>query len=242
MIMPKPLMVVGSGVSAYDSGEIWHLIDQRLEIPVVRVTQQQLNRLALHHYTHIILSTGRYSFDEKINEKLATWINRGGQLIANRTAGNWLVKQDWSPIKKVDFEEENIDDMPYAERSKYLAEKYIGGAIYQVGLDTSHPLAFGINTKTIPIFRRGTDVYQVENNPFVTIARYTDKPLLSGFSSDDNQKKIANSVSIAATRKGKGSVIFYSDNMNFRAFWWGSSKLFSNSFYFGKAFQSSAGE
>jgi hypothetical protein len=239
LIQPKPLLVIGSGVSSYDAGEVWHLLDQRLEIPLVKITQSQLSSIPLHDYTHIILVNGRYGFSDKTNQKIEDWIEQGGQLVVNRTAGRWLAKQSWSPIEKVDDEEIITSDMSYAERDDYLSEKVIGGAIFNTRVDVTHPLGFGLTDENLPVFRRGTDVYRSKQNPFSTISRYTDSPLISGYASKENQEKIAGTPAIVAVRKGRGGVIYYANNMNFRAFWWGTSKLFSNSLYFPYAYYSS---
>ena len=39
-----------------------------------------------------------------------------------------------------------------------------------------------------------------------------------------------------AERKGRGSVILYADDPNFRAIWYGTNKLFLNSLFFSTAF------
>ena len=39
---PKVLLVTGEGVSAYEAGEAWHLLDQRLEMPVTLVDAHRL--------------------------------------------------------------------------------------------------------------------------------------------------------------------------------------------------------
>ena len=42
---------------------------------------------------------------------------------------------------------------------------------------------------------------------------------------------------MTAERKGKGSVILFADNPNFRGTYLGSEKLFINSLFFSKAFR-----
>ncbi|WMS89197.1 M14 family metallopeptidase [Pleionea litopenaei] len=241
LVTPKPLLIVGDGVSSYEAGEVWHLLDQRLEIPLVKITQQQLQKIPLHAYTHIIMVSGRYSLTEEDSEKLSAWIDQGGQLIASRTAGRWLAKQLWGPIHLKVASDEPEAMMNYSEREQFHAEKVIGGAIFQTRLDLSHPLAYGIERSMLPMFRRGTDVYEVDQEePFATVAHFLESPLLSGYASSDNQKALAKAPAIVAVRKGKGGITYYADNMNFRAFWWGTSKVFINSLYFSYAYWSSA--
>jgi hypothetical protein len=236
---PKPLLVVGPGVSAYEAGEVWHLFDQVLKMPLVKVEQAQLKHLPLHYYTHIILVSGSYDWDEPTRQKLDDWIEQGGHLIINRTAGKWLAQQSWSPIVEQQDEEPLLPDMSYAERDRFITEQIVGGAIVKVLVDASHPLTYGLQTDELAVFRRGSYVYRTENNPFATVARYAGSPLLSGYMSQDNQQKLATSPAIVAVRKNKGSVIYFADDMNFRAFWWGSRKLFINAIFLAESFQSS---
>jgi len=77
-------------------------------------------------------------------------------------------------------------------------------------------------------------------NPYATIVRYRNEPLLSGFVSNENLEKIANSAMMIAERKGKGSIILIVDNPVFRGFWYGSSRLFINSLFFGRSFRNPA--
>jgi hypothetical protein len=43
-------------------------------------------------------------------------------------------------------------------------------------------------------------------------------------------------ASIIARRQGRGHVVLFADNPNFRAFWYGTNGLFLNAVFFGQAF------
>ena len=55
---PEPLLLVGDGVSGYEAGEVWHYLDQRLDMAVAMIERDRLNRLDLDRYTHIIMVSG----------------------------------------------------------------------------------------------------------------------------------------------------------------------------------------
>ena len=63
------------------------------------------------------------------------------------------------------------------------------------------------------------------NNPI----QYTSNPLLSSYISKENK----NTVPFKVQRFGRGSVIVFTDNTNFRAFWFGTNKLLMNTVFFG---------
>ena len=68
------------------------------------------------------------------------------------------------------------------------------------------------------------------NNPI----KYTKKPLLSGYISEENLDSLATSVPFKVGRKGQGRIIAFTDNTNFRAFWYGTNKLLMNAIFFSK--------
>ncbi len=67
------------------------------------------------------------------------------------------------------------------------------------------------------------------NNPI----QYTFNPLLSGYISKHNAKVTKNTVPFKVQRFGRGRVIVFTDNNNFRAFWFGTNKLLINTIFFG---------
>ncbi|MGB1831045.1 MAG: hypothetical protein ACPHIT_02420, partial [Flavobacteriaceae bacterium] len=69
---------------------------------------------------------------------------------------------------------------------------------------------------------------QSYNNPI----QYTQKPLLSGYISEENLALLKNTVPFKIQRKGKGKVIVLTDNTNFRAFWYGTNRILTNALYF----------
>ncbi|MEM8931858.1 MAG: hypothetical protein AAGE94_11830, partial [Acidobacteriota bacterium] len=61
---------------------------------------------------------------------------------------------------------------------------------------------------------------------------YTDAPRLSGYASDENLERFRNTPAVMADRIGRGTVVRMVDDPNFRAFWYGTSKLFLNAVFF----------
>jgi hypothetical protein len=55
--LPNVVLVTGPGTSAYGTGEIWHLLDTRVDMPITMVDSHNLKRLELDRYTHVIMTT-----------------------------------------------------------------------------------------------------------------------------------------------------------------------------------------
>lgn len=63
---------------------------------------------------------------------------------------------------------------------------------------------------------------------------YTASPLASGFISKANEAKLRGTAAADIAAVGAGCIISLVDNSNFRAFWYGTNKLFLNSIFFGQ--------
>lgn len=71
------------------------------------------------------------------------------------------------------------------------------------------------------------------NNPYDSPVMYTDNPLQSGYLYRGYKEVVKKSAAINIDAVGRGKVISMVDNLNFRAFWLGTSKLFMNAVFFG---------
>ena len=81
----KPLMLVGPGVSATAAGEIWHLLDTRVGLPLTMVDIQRFDGIDLGDYTHLVLVDGDYKkIADKQTERIRDWVSGGGVLVATQ--------------------------------------------------------------------------------------------------------------------------------------------------------------
>ena len=71
------------------------------------------------------------------------------------------------------------------------------------------------------------------NSPYDSPVMYTDNPLQSGYLFRGYKDKVKNTSVINVDVVGRGRIISMVDNLNFRAFWLGTTKLFMNAIYFG---------
>jgi hypothetical protein len=235
----KPLLVVGEGTRPYDVGEAWFLLDQRLGVPPVMVDMARLKLIDLRDYTHLLMVEGRYTdIGRGLKKDIATWVNDGGILLTIQGAATWAeslcFKADECAIDKdnEDATQEQIEAVAYADFDDQQAQRTIGGAIVEVRVDNTHPIAFGYNSE-IPLFRRGNTLLEVSENPFATPVRYAEKPLLSGYISDQRLTEMSGQPAVIAERHGKGLLVRFANNPIFRGFWRGTERLWVNSLYFG---------
>ncbi|MFT4993587.1 MAG: hypothetical protein ACI965_000607 [Paraglaciecola sp.] len=233
---PKVLLVGGKGTSQYEVGEVWHYLDQRVDLPSTIVDRDKLQGVDLSDYSHIIWVSGNYkNVGQTLLKRVDNWIKQGGVLIGQKSAARWFSEQKWLKTTFVSDDEIalafEINDLKYADKEAFAAKQRIAGAVFNTQLDLSHPLAFGYTRSTLPVFRNSQVIMRRPESPFLTVARYSESPLLAGYAADELQDLIANSAAVIAHNYGKGKVIAFSDNVNFRGYWRGTSRLLSNALF-----------
>ena len=228
----KVAMLVGSGIVGNDSGEIWHLLDQRFDMKLTRIDVSYFTKIDISKYTTIIVPSSS-KLGKATEEKLKTWVKNGGVLIGYKNTAKWLAK---SKFISLDFDKTKIDtiqNVSFENKSLQSGAQYIGGAIFEANLDRSHPINFGYNSDKLALFRNSTLFIKADTKSYNNPIQYTKNPLLSGYISKENAKLIKNTLPFKVEKLGKGRVLVFTDNTNFRAFWYGTNKLLMNAIFFG---------
>ncbi|WP_028872053.1 M14 family metallopeptidase [Psychroserpens burtonensis] len=226
---PKVALIVGEGISPYDAGEMWHLFDQRYDIRITKLDNNSLSNVNLDRYNTIILPSGRV--DSGATKKLKEWVQKGGTIIGYRSALNWLKTNEFI---KIDFKkmERKATDITFEQRGDFRGAQVIGGAIFKAHLDRSHPINFGYKADNIALFRNNTLFMKAAKQSYNNPIKYTKNPLLSGYISKPNLDSLSLTVPFKVKNLGRGNVVVFTDNTNFRAFWYGTNKLLMNAIFF----------
>ncbi len=231
---PKALMLMGTGVFGNEAGEAWHLLDQRVNMPITKIDVANFARANLYDYNTMIMVTGTYALDKPAVDKIKGWIQSGGTLITFKTASEWAIKQGLCKEKLVAIDTvKNPKRIDYTDASNVEGAKQIAGSIFQVDLDITNPIGFGYTDRKVSVYRNGKTFLAPAKSPYANVAQYTASPLIGGYLHKSNTKKIANSAAIVVSSEGQGKVILFSDNPNFRGIWYGTNKLFLNALFFG---------
>jgi hypothetical protein len=232
--IPKALMIVGDGVDNNDAGEVWHLLDQRVNFPLSFADINQVNQLDLSAYTHIIINQGRYN---ALNEDAIRQFLKGGNtLIALGDGATWLAQKKIGGVTTKPYaSNDGKSKRPFDLKSNYDGAMVTSGAILEAKIDESNPICFGYKQSDLAVFKVNNIAFEDTKNPYDTPVIYSDKPLLAGYVHPKNIERFKNSPAVITQRFGGGNIISFSDNPNFRAFWYGTNKLFLNALFFGKS-------
>ena len=254
---PNVLLVSGTGANAYRAGEIWHLLDTRVQMPVTRVGLDRLRNIDLSNYTHVLLADPLKSSQEDLVTKIVSFVRSGGIMwVQGDRAIKWSDKQSVSDIifkesksardrsaleKKMKDPHVPVKELEalLPERKSFAASqtdsahRLVRGAILRGLIDVSHPLGYGFESNELPVLRRNATFVARSKNAYATPLLYADSPLMSGYMSDENRDLAAGSAGILVDSKGEGAIVLSLDIPAFRAHWWGTQKLLLNTIFFG---------
>ena len=235
---PKALMLVGNGVSSYEAGEVWHLLDTKLNMPIAKVPTRIFNRVNLNRYNTMVMVSGGYTqLDSVQRKKIKNWVSQGNTLITTKQASAWVINKKIvkeSLIKKPKDSGKVVKRLPYGDAGEHIGRERVGGSIFQVDLDLTNPLGFGYRRNFMPVYRNSNVWIAPSKNAYATVATYTDNPHIDGFNTSKNLNDfLKKSASLIVSKIGSGRVILFAENPNFRGAWYGTNKLFFNALFFG---------
>ena len=232
----KVAMLIGDGVSSYEAGEVWHLLDTRVHIPLTKIRLNQFNRISLDKYTTLVMVSGTYNqISDSGIKKIKDWVGRGNTLITIGSASGWAIKKEIVNESLVETKNDTIFSRKrYIDAREYSGRERIGGSILKVDLDLTHPLAFGYRDQSIPVYKNNNVFLNKSKSDYSSVAIYSKNPHIDGYVSKKNmENNLKVAASLIVSDSGSGRVVLFADNPNFRGSWYGTNKLFLNAIFFG---------
>jgi zinc carboxypeptidase len=236
---PKIALVGGAGVSAPSYGMLWHTLDIDTAVPHSNVSLDALRNLDLSRYNVLILPDGSAYLDRLGKNgvgKLQGWLRNGGTVVAIKGATAFLRDKDveisklkpWEPPKKKD------DDKPPAE------ERYndfrVPGATFRTAINDRSYLTFGVPRAPYVLIEGSNAYVPVTHRVDNIVSVVKDNPLVSGVAWPESIERMKGSVYMVSEPYGKGQVITFAGEPNFRLFWRGTLPLFMNAVLYSPSF------
>lgn len=234
---PKAIMLIGNGVRSYEAGEVWHLLDTRVRMPITKVRKNYFDRVDLEKYNTLILVSGTYNWDKKTVEKLKNWVGNGNTLIAQGTACKALIEHKIVSEELFKSTKDSIRKVirkPYVDAPENIGRERLGGVFVKGELDTTHPLGFGYTSKEISLYKNNLVWLKASKNSYGTPMVYDKNLHIDGYISKGNRENyFPNSVPLVVSRLDKGRVILFAENPNFRGTAYGTNRMFLNALFLG---------
>jgi hypothetical protein len=241
---PNVALLFGDETSSLSTGEIWYFFEQQLHYPITTLGTDYIKYVALNKYDVLIIPEGRYSsLDEKFLEKISGWVSAGGKLIVIANGLDAFADKKGFALKpytdddekeKAEKKEKDIAKQDaltrYEDADRKEISNFIGGAIYKVTLDNSHPLGFGLPATYYSLKTNELRYGYIENGWNVGVLKGKQKPV-QGFAGKYANEKLANSLVFGVEQKGRGNIVYLVDNPMFRCFWEDGKMLLSNAVF-----------
>ncbi|NUQ24695.1 MAG: zinc carboxypeptidase [Saprospiraceae bacterium] len=244
-LVNTPKIAVLSGENTFDNefGQVWYYFEQDLRYPLSIFDAGELSGLNLNDFNVLVMPEGQYNLDDATLDKLNTWINGGGRLIAVGYAVSSLedkkgfslttyatedAKTSASKARDEDMLARRL--MRHEDHSRDWISGSNPGSVFKLRLDNSHPLGYGLPDY---YFSLKTNSLHYQHLKGVSNVGTTGEDLMiSGFIGSKARAEQKNTTVFGVQQKGQGAVIYMVDNPLFRGFWENGKLLFSNAVFF----------
>jgi hypothetical protein len=136
-------------------------------------------------------------------------------------------KKEPREAKKEDVLETEKDLLHQVERRQQETE-FTPGAIFAAELEERHFLRFGYGAGPLPVLIASSHVFAASPTGANVARIRKEKPLLAGFAWPEAEARLRGAAYLIDEPMGRGHVILFADDPNFRNFWRGLEKLFTN--------------
>jgi hypothetical protein len=111
------------------------------------------------------------------------------------------------------------------------------GAIFAADLEPEHVLRFGYADGPLPVHVTTPYVFAASPTGSNVVRIRREKPLLSGFAWPEAEARLRGAAYVVDEPRGKGRVVLFADDPNFRNYWRGLEKLFTNALLLGPSLE-----
>ena len=239
VIKPKKILLVAGNAVSYNAlGSVWHFFEQQLNYDITLIHEEQFVSYDLSNTDIVILPAGDYLFmsQKSVVENLNGWISKGGRLIAIDAAVSAISKFEWGlKPRKAEEEDEKKDGYAplkiYEKRERDFMKNITPGSIYKVDLDTTHPLAFGYSSGYFTL-KQNDLIYDFIAGGGWNVGVIKQAAQKAGFVGSKLKDKLKDFLVFGVQNIGKGSVVYFTDDILFRSFWENGKLMLCNALFF----------
>ena len=232
---PRVALVGGDGISTLSYGATWYVFDQLLHFPVTRIELEDLAG-ALDDFDVVVLPSG-FGLGSRLGESgqvaVQRWLRAGGTLVTLDGATAWVASED-AEISRFRMVRDTATDDAGAP-----LPASVPGALLRTEADTLSLVMAGVGRTEVPVMLFSDRVYQAPDDlrPGEVVLRYADVPRLrlAGYLWPEVPERLAGTPYLFTESIGRGRVIAFAGDPNFRAMFRGLLPLFANAVFLGGA-------
>ncbi|MGI9179155.1 MAG: M14 family zinc carboxypeptidase [Longimicrobiaceae bacterium] len=234
---PRVALLGGSPINGNSFGFAWFAFDQRLRYPVTPVSVSSLSGAALDDFEVLVVpSTPAAALERELGdagrERITQWVRAGGTLITLDGATAWLASERLGLARLRLHPDTTAAE---AQQGAPLPAN-VPGAIVRVAADTLSLLLAGVNQAELPVLVFSERIYAAPRDlrPGEAAIRYAEQPRLrlAGYLWPEVPARLAGTPYLWTERVGRGRVIGFAGDPNFRDLWRGLLPLFANAVFF----------
>jgi hypothetical protein len=222
-------------VQAYSFGWAWHTLDQAYGIPVSVLRTRSLGTAALNRFDVLVLpELGGAALAGLLGdggrERLRQWVRDGGTLVTIGSATDFAREQ---------LELIRLRSWYDTDAGKQAQRIGVPGAIVRARLDPESWLSAGYGEAEVPLLVGSNRLYLPPEGPPAAgrrlPARYAEANRLriGGHLWPESLERLPESVAVYEERVGRGRVIAFAEDPNFRGYYRGADRLFLNAVVLG---------
>jgi hypothetical protein len=253
---PRVMMLWDAPTSSLSAGSTRWVLERRFGQPVTALRVGSLPRADLSRYTVIVMPSGNYAVAVSAADaqRLRTWVQGGGTLITLADATRWAGREDVGLLAT--RAEMRAGTGPAAARAdsppadtqpidllemiapESEAPEPVTGAILRAVMDTTHVLAAGSGGE-MGVMVSGSRVFTpltLDQGTNVGVYAPLDQLVLSGIVWEEARPQLASKAFLMHQPLGRGRIIAFAEDPNFRGYAEGTQLLFINAVLFGGGF------
>jgi hypothetical protein len=232
---PEIAILAEDPVQALSFGWAWHALDQTYGIPVSVLRTRSLGSPALARFDVLVLpELGGAALAGMLGDdgmaRLRQWVRDGGTLVTIGAATDFAREQ---------LELIHLRSWYATDEGKDAQRIAVPGAIARARLDPQHWLTAGYASAELPMLVNSNRVYLAPDGPAAggrrIGARYApaNQLRISGHLWPESMQRLPESVAVYEERVGRGRVIAFAEDPNFRGYLRGADRLFLNAVVLG---------
>jgi hypothetical protein len=231
---PRIALLAEDPIAGYSFGWAWYTLDRQYEIPLTILRTRSVAGTDLSHYSVLVIPATSGSalaavLGDEGQERMAQWVRDGGTLVTIGAAIEFA-RKDLELIALRSWYE--TDEGRDAQRFD------VPGAILRADIDREYWMSAGYDDGALPMLVDSDRLYLPPEGAVSSrrrvVARYAaDDPVISGHLWEESRARIPGTVAVYEERVGRGRVIAFTEDPNYRAYFRGANRLFLNAVVLG---------